>query len=219
MIEGTDGSGKGTQFELLKVYLGRKGINFRTLDFPQYGKYSAYFIEKYLNGGYGKNVDPKIASLFYALDRYEMRAELKSWLEKGIFVLANRYVASNMGHQGAKFKNLKARREFIRWVHSLEFGILKMPKPDLNIVLEVPPKIAYRLLNKKEGRSYLRGRKRDIHEADINHLNQAYGSYRDTVRSFPREFVTIDCAPKRKLLSIDEIHARVVELVQRYANA
>jgi dTMP kinase len=106
VLEGTDGSGKGTQFRLLIERLKRDGIKHATFDFPQYGKPSAYFVEQYLRGSYKgiSAVSPKKGSLFYALDRFAANDELRDALAKCEIVLSNRFTASNMGHQGAKMK-------------------------------------------------------------------------------------------------------------------
>src|SRR5688572_8863017 len=100
VIEGTDGSGKKTQFELLVKRLKKAGHKVATFDFPQYGTPSAYFVEQYLNGHYGsiKETGPYRASLFYALDRFDAAPHIQAALAEGTMVICNRYVASNMGH-------------------------------------------------------------------------------------------------------------------------
>ncbi len=219
VLEGTDGSGKGTQFRLLREYLKKKRVPFEALDFPQYGQSSAYFIEKYLNGGYGFKVDPRVASLFYAVDRFEVSYKVREWLQKGKLVLADRYVASNMGHQGAKIENKRKQAEFIKWIYTMEYKIFGVPKPDLNIFLEVPPKTAYDLIGKKSARAYLKGKKRDIHERDRIHLKKAAEAYMHTTQLFKKEFKVLHCAPHGRLLSIGEIHRMIVKLIQKYVKA
>ena len=215
VIEGTDGSGKHEQFLLLKRALMARGVRVKTVDFPQYGKKSAYFAERYLNGDYGawSGSHERLVSIFYALDRFDVGFTIQEWLRKGYMVLANRYVASNMGHQGAKILNTKKRREFIQWIHDLEYQFFGIPKPDLNIVLSVPPTIAYRLIAKKKQRKYLRGKKRDIHEVNAHHLVRAAKVYEEIAKRYPREFTMVHCAPQGKLLSIKEIHERVLKVV------
>jgi dTMP kinase len=215
VLEGTDGSGKTVQFELLKKYFSSKKVPYEVLDFPQYGFPSAYFVEKYLNGEYGQNIPPKIASLFYALDRYEVSFKLRKWLREGKTVLANRFVASNMGHQGAKIRDRKARAEFIQWVYNIEYTVLGIPKPNVNIMLRVPPRLAYDFIAQKAERSYLKGKKRDIHEQSLQHLVHAFEAYAQTISMFPKEFIPIECAPRNRMLSIEEIHACVVEKIKK----
>src|SRR3954469_5709001 len=100
VIEGSDGSGKGTQFKLLHEWLVEQHYSVESFDFPQYGQPSAYFVEQYLNGQYGdlSDIGPQKGSLFYALDRFAASFKIRAALDKGVHVLSNRYVASNMGH-------------------------------------------------------------------------------------------------------------------------
>lgn len=216
VIEGTDGSGKTVQFKKLVAWLRRTGYLVVTVDFPRYGMPSAFFAEKYLRGEYGnwRSCGPRAASLFYALDRFDATPEIRKALASGKTVVANRYVASNMGHQGAKIGSLADRRKFMRWLHEFEYGIFGIPKPDLNIVLRVPPEIAFRLVGRKGAREYLQGKKRDVHEADIGHLRDAAAAYATAIQLFQREFCVIQCAPKGILLTREAVHAKVRAVVQ-----
>ena len=218
VIEGTDGSGKTEQFKRLIAWLRGREYRAEAVDFPQYRSPSAFFVEKYLRGEYGgwRAIGPRVTSLFYALDRFDTAPRIRAALRAGRIVVANRYVASNMGHQGAKITSPAARRAFMRWEHELEYDMLNIPKPDVNIFLSVPPETAFRLVAEKGKREYLRGKKRDVHEADIRHLRQAAASYRDAIRLFPRDFRVIECAPKGKLLGISEIHRAVRLIVEEY---
>jgi len=217
VIEGTDGSGKTIQTNLLLKRLRERKINVQSLDFPCYGKPSAYFVEQYLKGHYGgwREVGAYRASLFYALDRFANSLKLKKWLEQGKVVIANRYVASNLGHQGVKIKNKTARKQFFNWVNNLEYNILSLPKPDLNIFLHMPSQIAYRFVGLKGKREYLGAKKRDIHEKDISHLEQAVKSFFEAVKFFPKDFITIECAKKDKPLAIKEIEEKIWKIVQK----
>ena len=104
VLEGMDGSGKATQTKLLAEVLKNKGYQVEKIDFPQYSKASAGLIENYLKGMYGsaKDVGPYRASIFYACDRYDMSFQIKKWLQEGKIIIADRYIASNIGHQGGK---------------------------------------------------------------------------------------------------------------------
>lgn len=218
VLEGTDGSGKTEQFNLLIKRLKKQGHLIKTVDFPQYGKPSAYFVEKYLRGQYGSwsEVGPYQASIFYALDRYEIAIKIKQWLKQGKIVLANRYVASNLGHQGVKIKSKSARKDFFKWINNLEYKILAIPKPDINLFLHMPAEIAYQLIDKKGAREYLGSKKRDIHEQDILHLKAAEKIYSEVAELFPRYFRTIECAPGNKLLSINEIAEKIWKIIDIY---
>ncbi len=211
VIEGIDGSGKGEQFKLLLARLKREGFKAATFDFPQYGKPSAFFVERYLNGYYGgwKEVGPFRASVFYSLDRFDVGPKISRWISRGQVVISNRYVPSNMGHQGAKIENIKKRKEFLRWVYDFEYGIMGIPKPDFSIILHVPHDTAYDLISKKHSRGYLNGKKRDIHEKDKSHLKRAESTYLEMAKMFPKDFVLIECVKNGKLLSMKEIHELV----------
>lgn len=216
VLEGTDGSGKTEQFNLLIRRLKKTGYTVRTVDFPQYGKPSAYFVEKYLKGHYGtwKQVGPYKASIFYALDRYEASKKIIKWLNQGHIVLANRYIASNLGHQGVKIESKLAREKFFSWVNDLELRILEIPKPDINLFLHMPAKISYKLVGHKGAREYLGSKKRDIHEQDINHLKIAEKIYLEIVKLFPKDFKIIECTTGGKLLSIQEISEKIWKTVR-----
>jgi len=207
VIEGTDGSGKGTQFELLAEQLKKAGYTVSTFDFPQYGQPSSYFVQQYLNGQYGQanEVGPYTSSLFYALDRYQSAQSIRQALAAGHVVLANRFTGSNMAHQGTKFANPEERRGFFIWLDNLEFEMLKIPRPDISFVLRVPAATAQRLVDEKQTRTYT-DKKRDIHEADLEHMERSVAVYDELCQLFPRDFVQIDCMRNDQLLDIESIH-------------
>ena len=214
-IEGGDGSGKGTQARLLIDWLRSQGREVLELDFPQYSQPSALYVERYLNGEYGaaNDVPADLASLAYALDRYSTKARVNEFLTKldGI-VIANRYVASNMAHQGTKFDDETRRKQFYDEILHLEYEILGIAKPDLNIVLLVPADISQANVDKKAARSYTT-KKRDIHEADATHLDKAKRNYEEICELYPEEFTAIECMNDTQMRSIDEIHAKIRQLV------
>lgn len=215
VIEGTDGSGKGTQFQKLTEKLQNEGYDVVTFDFPRYDKPSSYFIREYLNGNYGtaEEVGPYTGSLFYALDRYQASLDIREALESGKVVIANRYVGSNMAHQGAKFKNSEERRGYFIWLDNLEFQMLQIPRPDMNVVLRVPADIAQQLVDQKEKRAYT-DKKRDLHEADLAHMEKSVTVYDDLCRLFPKDFTRIDCVRSNKLMSIETIHNLLWKTIQ-----
>jgi dTMP kinase len=217
VLEGADGSGKTTQFKKLVGRLRKSGHKVAAFDFPQYDKPSSYFVKEYLNGRYGgwREVGPYKASIFYALDRFDAGQKIRAWLKEGKVVVSNRYVASNMGHQGAKIKNPKERSKFFRWLYGFEYGLLGIPKPDLVLVLHVPAKIAQRLIDKKGAREYLGGVKRDLHEADIKHLRRAEATYLGMVKTFPRDFRLVECVEKGRLLPPEAIHEKIWQIVKK----
>lgn len=215
VIEGTDGSGKGTQVDLLVKRLESQGHDVALFDFPQYENPSAFFVKEYLNGNYGtaEEVGPYTGSLFYALDRYQAGPAIKQALESGKVVVANRFTGSNMAHQGTKFTSSEQRRGYFIWLDNLEFEMLKIPRPDRSIVLRVPAEIAQKLVDKKEKRSYT-DKKRDLHEADINHMKLSVEVYDDLCQLFPKDFARIDCVRNDKLLDIDSVHQLLWQSVE-----
>lgn len=217
VIDGTDGSGKTTQFNLLVETLKLNGYDVALADFPQYGKKSAGLVEEYLNGKYGQ-VNPYAGSIFYAVDRFDASFQIRKWLEEGKIVLANRYVTANAGHQGGKIADERERIQFFKWLDQLEHGIFNIPRPDLNIILHVPAEIAQQLVDKKDAsmREYAGGKKRDLHEADLQHLKNAEQTYLQIATLFPNTKL-VECIQDDKLLSPKSIHNKVWELVRRVA--
>ena len=215
VIEGTDGSGKGTQFKILADRLRQEGYDVVAFDFPQYEQDSSYFVKQYLNGNYGtaEEVGPYTGSLFYALDRFQAAAAIRKALSEGKIVLANRFTGSNMAHQGTKFQNDEERRGYFIWLDNLEFLMLKIPRPHKNIVLRVPAETAQKLVDGKEERSYT-DKKRDIHEADLNHLQKSVQVYDDLCQLFPRDYQRIDCVRSGELMDIDTISEMLWRTVQ-----
>lgn len=214
MIEGTDGSGKGTQTDLLVEHLKQVGHRVEPISFPRYGERSAAMVEDYLNGKFGtaQEVGPYRASIFYAIDRYAASPKIKQWLADGVIVIANRYIASNMGHQGGKIKNAEERQKFFTWNYELEYTIFDIPKPDINIILHVPAEISQQLVDKKGEREYLHGKKRDIHEDDLNHLKDAEQAYLDLATQFS-EFQLLECVEQHQMLSKEIIHDKVWSVI------
>jgi dTMP kinase len=215
VIEGTDGSGKGTQFKRLLERLEQEGYDVATFDFPQYDKPSSYFVKEYLNGKYGTadEVGPYTASLFFSLDRYEAAPAIRKAIDEGKVVIANRYTGSNMAHQGTKFGNAEQRRGYFIWLDSLEFQMLSIPRPSQSIVLRVPAETAQQLVDQKGERTYT-DKKRDIHEADLNHLKRSVEVYDDLCQLFPKDFTRIDCVRGGELLDIEAVSRLLWEKIE-----
>lgn len=213
VIEGSDGSGKKTQFNLLKERLETAGYQVETFDFPRYDQPSSHFVRRYLNGDYGKaaSISPYSASLFYALDRFEAAPAVRKALEQGKVVLSNRYVGSNMAHQGAKFTSDAEQRGFFIWADSLEYQLLNIPRPDINLFLRLPAEVSQQLIM---DRAVQEGRSLDEHEADINHLRQAVAAYDTLCLLFPKDFKAVDCADDSKLKDRQAINNSLWEDIQ-----
>jgi len=213
-IDGTDGSGKGTQTDILLERLSKEGFVSSKIDFPQYSTKSAGLIENYLNGRYGDpdSVSPYIASFFYSLDRYDASIDFKKFLERGEIVVSNRYTSSNMGHQGSKFSSPETRQKYFEWLDTYEHEVFKIPRPDLTLILHVPVDYAQKLLEKKAQRNYIENGTKDMLESDIMHQSRAEQTYVEMCKIFPN-YELIECMQDNRLLSIEEVSELVWEKV------
>ena len=215
-IEGGDGSGKGTHSELLLQHMLESGHNASKISFPRYGNDSAFYVEKYLNGAYGQanDVPADLGVLPYAIDRYAASADIRSKLsDDSSVVIADRYMASNLAHQGAKIDASGARAEFYDRTKITEYEILGIPKPDKTIVLVMPTEHMQANVDKKAAREYTE-LKRDIHEADADHLDKAKSNFEELCRLFPDEFTPVYCTDDNGAMRpIDEIQAEIRSLL------
>lgn len=210
VIDWLDGSGKWTQVKLLEENLKKLGRKVKVLDYPRYGEKSAFFVEKYLNWWYGKNVTAKQASIFYALDRYDDSFNLREDFEEYDFVISNRYVSANMIHQTGKISDEMERNEFLEWLYDLEFNIFNIPRPDKVIFLNVTPETSQKLVLKKDDREYLKDwKKMDLHEEDKNHLTNAYNAAMQVVKKY--NWTEIDCEKEGEMRSIEEINNEILK--------
>ncbi len=214
VIDGTDGSGKGTQTDLLIARLVNEGRQVEKADFPQYGKPSAYFVEKYLRGEYGtaNEVGPYQGSVFYAMDRFDASFELRKWIAEEKIIVSNRYVSANMGHQTGKIDSREEQDAFLEWLDNLEYNIMGIPKPDINILLYMPPHMGQVLVDQKGERAYTQGQKRDIHEADLEHLKRASDAYMYVAQKY--NWIIINCADGEKYRSREDVHQEIYEKVK-----
>ncbi len=212
-IEGGDGSGKGTQAELLRAYVETTLVKpVLKLSFPLYGQNSAYYAGRYLDGEYGAadEVPADLASLAYALDRFAAKTDIEQHLLlPDSLVIANRYVASNLAHQGTKYADKDARLAFYDRMMDTEYNIFGIPQPDINIVLVMPTDMAQGNVDKKDTRSYT-NKKRDIHEADATHLDRAKANYEELCALYPEKFTAVQCIDEAgKMRVIDDIQAEI----------
>ena len=171
VIEGTDGSGKSTQFRLLSERLQQEGKAFKHIVFPRYAEESSALIRMYLGGAFGtkpSDVNSYAASAFYAVDRYaSYKQDWGQWYEEGGLVISDRYTTSNAVHQASKEPEGK-QQEFLRWLYEFEYDRLGLPAPDLVIYLDVPTTFTERLMRHRESST---GTQADIHEQDTEYLN------------------------------------------------
>lgn len=212
VIDGTDGSGKTTQANLLIETLKVNNFDVAPLIFPQYGNKSAGAAEEYLAGKYGV-VDPYAGSLLYAVDRFDASFMIRDLLRDGKIIVCQRYVTSNAGHQGGNIEDDAERIRFFKWLDNIEFGIFKIPKPDLNIILHVPAKTAFELAKE---RAKIEDIKYDFLEKNLEHLHRAEQVYLQIAKLFPNTKL-ISCTDNEELLHPQAIHNKVWELVRRIA--
>ena len=174
-IDGLDGSGKGTQSELLVERLRAQGKRVRVLSFPMYENESSVLVRMYLDGKLGdkpSDTNAYAASMFFGADRYvSYVTDWKKDIEdEGTYVVANRYTTANAVHQLSKLPEAQWE-DFLDWLWDFEFGKLGLPKPDLVLYLELPPSLSLSLV---KSRSDTTGQKMDIHERDTEYMDKCY---------------------------------------------
>jgi dTMP kinase len=214
VIDGTDGSGKATQTELLVARLKKEGIKVKKIDFPQYTEnFFGAVIRECLDGKYGNflAVHPKIASVLYAADRFETSGKIKKWLAEGYMVISDRYVSANQIHQGGKIQNERARKEFLAWLDTMEFEVFQIPRPDAIIYLHVPLEVSLKLItNRAEEKSI----KLDLPESNPKHL---FDSQQSALKIIGKNntWIKIFCAERGVLRSRQEIHEEIFQKIKK----
>ena len=223
VIDGTDGSGKATQTNLLIKHLKKDGYRVKVVDFPDYysnffGKFIGHCLsEQYFNF---VKVHPKIASVLYAADRFESGEKLENWLRAGFVVIANRYASANQIHQGGKISNTKKRENFLKWLAEMEYKVFKIPRPDVVFYLSVPIPIVLKLIKKrdrKEKRVYLK-KKKDVHEKDIKFLENSRKSALWLSKT-QKGWIKIECVRggvlSRPVVIHDTIYEKVKKIIKK----
>ena len=216
VIEGADGTGKGTQFELLISYCKANNISYFTCDFPQYYKtFFGKFIGRFLKGDYGKieDIPPYIISIAYAADRWQAKTDIDHALAEGKLVILNRYTTSNAAYQGARLP-VKEREAYIDWLFEMEYNQFGVPKEDTVIYLHVPSVISQKLIEQKSRRKYLGKGTKDILEQDISFQDKVKIVYEQMAKAYPH-WVTIDCTEKGTLLPKETIHEKIRAVLKK----
>ncbi len=212
VIEGTDGSGKSTQFRLLTQRVEAEGFEFRKLVFPQYAEESSALIRMYLGGQFGdkpSDVNAYAASAFYAVDRYASYKKVwGAWYENGGLVLSDRYTTSNAVHQASK-EPQETRGEFLRWLYEFEYEKLGLPRPDLTIYLDVPTEYTEQLMRSREAAT---GTSADIHEQDLEYLSTCRRMGRTAAEFY--NWTVIECVRDGAMRSIEDIHEEIYSHVK-----
>lgn len=212
VVEGTDCSGKETQTNLLMAELTKLGMRVEKFSFPNYqsptgriigGPYlgKSYIGDSWFNEGATK-VDPKVAALYYAADRKYNIYKITFLLENGVNVILDRYVYSNMAHQGGKIADSLEREKLYSWLETLEFDLLELPHADIKIFLHMPYDQAAILKQNRE-------EPLDSAEKDEEHLKSAEAAYLELADKY--NFKIFECAEDEKIKSIDAIHKELMD--------
>ena len=213
VIEGTDGSGKSTQFRLLSEHLEKENIAFKHLVFPRYQEESSALIRIYLGGQFGSkpsDVGAYAASAFYAVDRYaSYKMDWGQWYENGGLVLSDRYTTSNAVHQASK-ETGKAREEYLKWLYEFEYDKLGLPRPDLTIYLDVPTDFTEKMLR---GREAATNTQADIHEQDMTYLATCRQCGREAAEYYG--WKVIQCVRDGAMRTMEDIHNEIYTAVRQ----
>ena len=214
VVEGLDGSGKSTQVRRLKEYLENTVGELEYIHFPRYdAEVYGELISRFLRGDFGsiESVHPQLVALLFAEDRHYAAPMMKSVLDRGGTVLLDRYVYSNIAYQCAKLSSEEERESLRKWIIDTEYGFFGLPRPDLNIFLDVPPDfVEQRLRSARKGsdREYLGGAQ-DIHEADMSFQSRVREIYLQQCRTDPK-FLRIDCSGENgEMQAADDIFMKV----------
>lgn len=210
-FEGIDGTGKGTQARRLKDHLTEQGHKTALISFPRYEEtLFGQAVGEFLNGRFGAldEVDPFLVSLLYAGDRFESRGLLIAAMAENDVVVLDRYVASNVAHQGAK-RSGNDRRELIDRIRTIEYGLYRLPQPDVVLLLDLPVAEAQKLIAVKAARSYT-DRKADLQEADAVYLNRVRDVYLSLADDQPL-WSRVDSLRDGRLRTVEEIGEEIIE--------
>ena len=220
VIEGVDGAGKSTQIKLLRDFFSKKGYACEYLHFPRTeSPFFGELIARFLRGEFGSlnDVDPYLVAMLYAGDRKDASTMINSWLAEGKIVLLDRYTYSNIAYQCAKLKNEPEKDKLMRWILSLEFNHFAIPRPDMNIFLDVPFTFTEKNLSKTRtgnDRNYLNGT-RDIHEESMVFQKMVRDIYLRVSRSDDR-LAVIDCSNRKgDMLPSSEIFDLIIKIFHK----
>ena len=216
VIDGTDGSGKQTQFLKLQERLQEKKIEYKTVSFPNYDSPSSSLVKMYLSGEFGKNakdVSPYIASTFYAADRYAtFKTNYQEYYDNGGIILADRYTTANMVHQAGKISDKAERKKFLDWLWDFEFNLYGLPIPTKVFFLNMPVEKSLELIKNRENK-FTKDSKKDIHESDVNHLLDAYSAACEVAKDY--NWCEIKCVNGNEIRTIEDIHNEIYGEIEK----
>ena len=211
VIDGTDGSGKQTQFIKLQERLSKEGIKYKTVSFPNYDSPSSSLVKMYLSGEFGKNakdVSPYIASTFYAADRYAtFKTGYEEYYNNGGIILADRYTTANMVHQAGKIADKEEREKFLDWLWNFEFELYGLPVPTEVFFLNMPVEKSLELIKDRENK-FTNESKKDIHESDENHLIDSHNAACSVSKKYG--WYEVKCTDSlNNIRTIEDIHEEI----------
>lgn len=213
VIDGGDGSGKKTQTRLLVDRLKHENHEVETLDFPQYvNNHFGRLLRECLDGEHGDflSLPPKIASALYAADRFESKNKIEAWLHDGKTIILDRYVSSNMLHQGGKIADGDERKEFLMWLDAIEHEVFAMPRPDLIVYCAVDPQKRMELLATEAAMTSVTT---DAAENDLAHQEQTDVAGEQIVADL-NHWQRIDCMNGTDIRSKEDIHEDIYQAVK-----
>jgi dTMP kinase len=217
VIDGTDGSGKQTQFNKLVERFQKEKIDFMKISFPRYDNPSSSLVKMYLSGEFGENakeISPYIASTFYAADRYaSYMQEFGKYYHDGGIILADRYTTANMVHQSGKIKDKQEREKFLNWLCDFEFKLYGIPEPTEVFFLNMPPDYAMKLMEKRENK-FTHTEQKDIHERDRQHIVDSYNAACDLVSKY--HWHEVKCIENDRIRTVEDIHEEIFAEVKKH---
>lgn len=214
VIEGADGAGKATQAKLLVERLKEEGMQVETMEFPHYDEtFFGAYIKEWIDEVHGSfvDLDPRLASILFAGDRFETKETIINWLKEGKHVVLDRYVSASMLHQGAKIDDVEKRGAFLLWLSRLEYEVFKVPKPDAVVYLDLPAEMRHALLTTDESKPNLGHTETDaIYQAAVQNCAKHVAGL--------EEWRIINCLSEDKLRSKDNINIELYGIVRPLLN-
>lgn len=217
VIDGTDGSGKQTQFAKLQERLTADGIEYKTVSFPNYDNPSSSLVKMYLSGKFGTDankISPYIASTFYAADRYAtFKIGYQEYYDNGGIILADRYTTANMVHQAGKILDKTERKKFLDWLWDFEFNLYGLPVPTEVFFLNMPVDKSIKLMEGRDNK-FTNNSEKDIHERDKNHLISAYNAACELSKEY--NWYEVKCVKNDEIRTIEDIHEEIYSEIKKH---
>lgn len=215
IIEGTDGSGKQTQTELIYKKLKELNLKIKKVSFPDYKSRSSELVKMYLAGEFGENandVNPYAASVLYSVDRFaSFKTKWEKFYNEGGIIISDRYTTSNMVHQASKIQENSEKEKYLNWLIDLEWNKIGLPTPDLVFFLDVPFEFSQKLMSERENK--ITGEEeKDIHEKNKDYMQKSYNFSKELVQKY--NWKLISCVKNEKLRSIDDINEEILSIIK-----